>query len=157
MVMQMKKQEARWDEMSYEQLLARMQKKRDKMKLLGKEATFSHRFRVYMQVRFARLKGRCEECGATENLTADHIIPISMLYGFGYDSFHDFREEWLQCLCRPCNYKKSNLVNWKDPRAVKILQDIIKERTANEIRKSFSFRSSVVVPLRLFLFQMWEK
>ena len=42
--------------------------------------------------------GFCQNCGSTENLTIDHIIPV--LFG-GKDN-----EENLQCLCSPCNRKK---------------------------------------------------
>jgi hypothetical protein len=42
--------------------------------------------------------GKCAYCGATENLTVDHIIPYSITRK------HELNN--LQCLCAPCNMKK---------------------------------------------------
>lgn len=47
--------------------------------------------------------GRCVKCGATENLTIDHIKPLSK---GGTNSKRN-----LQCLCGPCNWKKGS--KWK--------------------------------------------
>lgn len=44
--------------------------------------------------------GYCLFCGSTEKLTIDHIKPVSK--GGGNEI------ENLQCLCFPCNLKKSN-------------------------------------------------
>ena len=43
--------------------------------------------------------GYCQRCGATDNLTIDHIKPFSKN---GSDD-----EKNLQCLCKNCNCKKS--------------------------------------------------
>lgn len=43
--------------------------------------------------------GNCLSCGSSENLTIDHITPLSK----GGDNSHDN----LQLLCRNCNSKKS--------------------------------------------------
>ncbi len=52
----------------------------------------------YRQLRLFRPDGPCVGCGATEDLTWDHVTPRSKGGG----------SEWanLQCLCRPCNSKK---------------------------------------------------
>lgn len=44
--------------------------------------------------------GQCAYCGAAEDLSVDHIIPISK---GGSDE-----EANLQCLCLPCNLRKGN-------------------------------------------------
>lgn len=48
---------------------------------------------------FSRDK-KCLKCGSLDNLTIDHVIPVS----FGGSNGHDN----LQCLCRECNSIKSN-------------------------------------------------
>ncbi len=45
---------------------------------------------------------KCLCCGSTENLTLDHIIPLSK---GGTDNRYN-----LQTLCKKCNWKKSNKV-----------------------------------------------
>lgn len=47
---------------------------------------------------FSRDGNRCKHCGATDNLTIDHITPVSK---GGSDN-----PENLQTLCRSCNSKK---------------------------------------------------
>jgi|GEM_PF-3914025 len=42
--------------------------------------------------------GRCEHCGSTERLTADHIVPLAR---GGSNHRSNF-----QCLCEPCNQAK---------------------------------------------------
>lgn len=49
---------------------------------------------------------KCVHCGAIEQLEVDHIIPLSK------GGRHD--EDNLQILCRSCNSKKSNHVNYLD-------------------------------------------
>lgn len=44
---------------------------------------------------------KCRYCHSKENLTIDHRIPISQ---GGTDAYSN-----LQCLCKPCNEKKSSL------------------------------------------------
>lgn len=45
--------------------------------------------------------GECRYCGSTENLTIDHIFPLSL---GGTDA-----EDNLQCLCMTCNKAKGSL------------------------------------------------
>lgn len=41
----------------------------------------------------------CEQCGAVDDLTADHLIPLA-------DGGHPFDRRNLRTLCRPCNGSK---------------------------------------------------
>jgi hypothetical protein len=59
--------------------------------------------RQYIQkkVRIAILAiGKCIWCGRTDNLSIDHIIPVTL----GGSN----EEDNLQCLCLPCNISKGN-------------------------------------------------
>ena len=51
---------------------------------------------------YERDDNKCVECGATERLTIDHIVPISK--GGSNET------ENLQTMCEPCNGKKGNKV-----------------------------------------------
>jgi 5-methylcytosine-specific restriction endonuclease McrA len=44
--------------------------------------------------------GKCAYCGATENLTCDHIVPL-MIGGQPH-------KDNLQCLCYDCNQEKQH-------------------------------------------------
>lgn len=60
----------------------------------------AYRDPVYRQTRAVLLQGGapCAECGATGDLTVDHIVPVSA--GGTNDPAN------LQVLCRPCNSRK---------------------------------------------------
>lgn len=49
---------------------------------------------------FQHDKYRCVECGRNEDLTIDHIVPLSK---GGSDELHN-----LQTMCQKCNFKKAN-------------------------------------------------
>lgn len=49
-----------------------------------------------------RLGGKCQHCGTTDNITLDHILPISK------GGTNDIRN--LQPLCQSCNSRKNNKV-----------------------------------------------
>jgi hypothetical protein len=51
---------------------------------------------------YRRCKFRCVSCGSTDDLTIDHIVPLTR--GGTNDLIN------LQVLCRPCNSRKSNKV-----------------------------------------------
>lgn len=46
--------------------------------------------------------GQCMQCGSTENLEADHILPVSTHPELSLDPSNG------QALCRKCNGEKSN-------------------------------------------------
>ena len=48
---------------------------------------------------------KCQACGSDQNLSVDHIIPVSKGGGDEMDN--------LQCLCLPCNRSRSNNLKWK--------------------------------------------
>lgn len=52
-----------------------------------------------------KFNNTCVDCGATENLHIDHIIPLSI--GGRED------EDNMQVLCRTCNLKKHNKLTYK--------------------------------------------
>jgi 5-methylcytosine-specific restriction endonuclease McrA len=51
---------------------------------------------------FRRDEGRCQQCGSTELLQFDHVIPFSM--GGSNDAAN------LQLLCSPCNRDKGGVL-----------------------------------------------
>ena len=56
----------------------------------------------------------CQQCGATEDLTVDHRVPLEVLFAHGItpDAIElalDLAN--LVCLCRPCNGRKSDRVD----------------------------------------------
>lgn len=61
-----------------------------------KRAPVSSRLKAYILAR----DGKCLKCGSDENLTIDHIVPVSR----GGSNRHDN----LQVLCRCCNSIKSS-------------------------------------------------
>jgi len=70
----------------------------------------------------------CKLCGATDDLTVDHIIPKSILIAFGIDQKDTLKIPFfLQLLCRRCNVLKKDRINWKDPRSKEILIRLINE------------------------------
>ena len=52
---------------------------------------------------------RCRACGATENLSVDHIVPTH----FGGPTILSN----LQCLCKPCNSSKGARLDWRGRQA----------------------------------------
>lgn len=55
---------------------------------------------------FDRDKNTCQDCGSTDHLCIDHIIPVNR----GGDS----SPENLQVLCKPCNSKKKDRIRKRD-------------------------------------------
>lgn len=52
--------------------------------------------------RLRKQVGACEQCGATDNLTVDHLWPVSTHPEFEWD------QDWLRVLCRSCNSRRGN-------------------------------------------------
>lgn len=67
---------------------------------------------------------RCVKCGSTEELTIDHIIPLSKGGG-------DEPQNW-QTLCKPCNVRKGNRM---EPRKVKLIRYIIDVRKEKGLKE----------------------
>jgi 5-methylcytosine-specific restriction endonuclease McrA len=83
---------------------------------------------ILCQIAFAKEVGFCEKCGSTDSLTADHIIPAVLLESFGYNVNKDFRVEWYQCLCYPCNSKKSHIIDWSNYRTTVLFRKLFREK-----------------------------
>lgn len=65
-------------------------------------------------------------CGAIEDLTIDHIIPIFILKDFGLTLERMFEnDEWLQVMCRKCNTKKSAHLDFTNPKTKIILLELL--------------------------------
>lgn len=57
-------------------------------------------YKKTLNILLAKYKFKCVHCGIDENLTIDHIKPVSK---GGSDDFRN-----LQILCKPCNSRKGN-------------------------------------------------
>lgn len=86
--------------------------------------------RIAAQVAYAREASECDKCGRNDMPTADHVVPASLLRMLGYDVEHEFRLEWLQVLCRPCNLAKGSYIDWTNWRTRPLLTRIIEESYA---------------------------
>lgn len=56
----------------------------------------------------------CQRCGATDDLTADHIVPLDLLFAHGItdDAIEQALDvDNLTTLCRPCNSRKAEHVD----------------------------------------------
>ncbi|MDF7810724.1 HNH endonuclease [Hymenobacter sp. YC55] len=62
---------------------------------INKKARYQLKMEVFRRDRFT-----CQQCGARNNLTLDHYIPLSRGGGWHLDN--------LQCLCQRCNEEKDN-------------------------------------------------
>lgn len=51
----------------------------------------------------------CQQCGADEDLTVDHVLPLDL-------GGEPFELDNLLTLCRPCNSRKGNRINGKTKR-----------------------------------------
>jgi 5-methylcytosine-specific restriction endonuclease McrA len=58
----------------------------------------------------------CINCGRTENLTIDHILPEWLLEQFGIPIKNHYDPDNLQCLCRICNTFKGNKLDFTNPK-----------------------------------------
>lgn len=72
--------------------------------------------------------GICEKClQHSNNLTVDHIIPIWIVDML--DEVGNAKYEWednFQFLCRICNTYKANRLDKRNPKTMKLLQDLVK-------------------------------
>jgi len=73
----------------------------------------------------------CSKCGSTENITVDHIIPVSILEPLYLDSPEDKYnliyndEDNLQFLCRYCNVSKGNKLDVRNPKTIPLFKRLI--------------------------------
>lgn len=62
----------------------------------------------------------CQECGATEDLTVDHIIPVSTFTTADLAAGRQYDLDNLRVLCRSCNGRKQDRLRpratWFNPR-----------------------------------------
>lgn len=67
----------------------------------------------------------CCKCKSTNELTIDHIIPVSFLEMMGIDRkvSYSFKKHGdnLQLLCRKCNVLKGNRFDWTDKKTRKLI------------------------------------
>lgn len=72
--------------------------------------------------------GICEKCSKLSTpLTVDHIIPISILDMI--DETGNAKYEWednFQLVCRICNIFKANRLDKRNPKTMRLLQDLVK-------------------------------
>lgn len=73
---------------------------------------------------FNRYK-KCQECGAKDELTVDHFIPVRVLKEMGFYSIETYNYKKhrrnLSVLCNTCNVKKGDTVDLKDDKTRKLL------------------------------------
>lgn len=76
-------------------------------------------------------EGECANCNSKENITVDHIIPISILEPLYLDSpaerydliYND--EQNFQYLCKYCNVKKAGKLDIRNPKTIPLLQELL--------------------------------
>lgn len=81
-----------------------------------------------------RIRGveNCEQCGASDYLTVDHIIPKSFLKHFGLQDHADDRRN-LQVLCDSCNLVKDNWIDLTTYRkTIDRILDMAQKKQENE-------------------------
>lgn len=69
----------------------------------GGRTTYGTRWKNFSK-RLRRLSPFCEECGATERLSVDHIIPVSERPEWEYERVN------CRVLCKPCNSRKGTKI-----------------------------------------------
>lgn len=63
----------------------------------------------------------CAQCGKTENLSLDHIVPQYLLQDLGVDTNREIIEDNYQVLCKICNGFKSHRLDARNPKTKEIL------------------------------------
>jgi len=82
-------------------------------------------WRAILRGKLKKEKECCEECGSTQILTLDHIIPQSFLKDLGIDPDFDFNVKNFKLLCQKCNIKKGSHFDFKDPRTEVLLKEYL--------------------------------
>ncbi len=70
---------------------------------------------------FAKTAKKCGKCPRKNMLSVDHIIPLRILASFGFKVKLFYDEENLQILCGPCNYMKTDNLDFSNPETKKLL------------------------------------
>jgi hypothetical protein len=94
-------------------------------------------------------KPYCERCGATKQLTIDHIIPQLILTRMGFVPGDEGQN--IQTLCLNCNLAKGNQLDPKNPRTIALLRYYF-QRWVNlygqpRVRRKYVFRELPVKSL----------
>lgn len=86
-----------------------------------------------LQLKAEEEKQTCPICGYYDYLTADHIVPVSLLKEFEIDDYeaqYDM-EEGMRLLCRECNKFKGNHLDLREPKTYEILRSLM-QRAENK-------------------------
>lgn len=76
---------------------------------------------------------QCKNCGQTERLTTDHIIPKNFYEMFGKVSDAEKEDNW-ETLCVECNTEKNNRVDLTNENTFKKVIDYIIEQRNKKIK-----------------------
>jgi hypothetical protein len=77
--------------------------------------------------------GYCENCGRTEQLTIDHIIPQAVLKMMGIDPLEERDLRNFQLLCKICNGNKKNYLDFSNMRTKPLLLEYLKRVEGSEV------------------------
>ena len=81
---------------------------------------------------------RCAKCGEAQDLTIDHIVPVSLLKQFLLGSVEDYDLQYnyaqnFQVLCYQCNKQKADKIEIENPRTYEILEKVIAQAKAKHL------------------------
>jgi 5-methylcytosine-specific restriction endonuclease McrA len=101
------------------------QLKREALERKGKNS-LSKKEVIMLEIQMRKdLPQVCAQCGRTEYLTLDHIIPLQILRDLGIDVEKEVIDDNYQILCRICNNFKSNRIDIRIPKTKDILLRIL--------------------------------
>ncbi|OYO16279.1 hypothetical protein CGZ94_04890 [Enemella evansiae] len=84
---------------------------------------------------------RCVSCGARDDLTVDHIKPISKMSADELAAGHQYDPDRCLTLCRPCNASKGDRAvlrkTWINPRWSACFSEVVPEAALHRV-ESFS-------------------
>lgn len=79
---------------------------------------------------------KCANCGETQRLTVDHIVPVSLINQFMIFDERvncDFEENF-EILCYYCNRRKAANIDPRNPRVYQILEYIINKAKQEHLK-----------------------
>lgn len=97
---------------------------------LAENKTTGNQVRVFIDAKRRELINEnsvCKRCGTKDNLTLDHIVPISYLENFGLDVFAMIDEENFEILCRRCNQFKGDRLDFSNPKTKPLLLKFVNQ------------------------------